>query len=508
MMIEPIINHFAITLKELLGEHSLTAFVPDLEVQGMTLDSRDVESGFVFIALQGQFDHGLAYAETAIRRGAIAVICDAECDQYCQQILSRLMSNTICIQVFDLQNKLGEMASRFYEYPSAELFITGVTGTDGKTSVSHFIAQALNSNQAAGVIGTLGNGPVNSLSNSTHTTPDVISVHRMLADFKQQGITNVSIEVSSHGLDQKRSANVDFDVVVLTNFTRDHLDYHGDIESYKQAKKQLFIENSEKTFVLNIDDEFGVELYTEFKNNKHIWLYGLSREKACQAEHFAYADDICNEINGLSFMLHSNKGQSRVHLRLLGEFNVYNVLACFCVLLENGINFNVAIKYIENLHTVPGRMELIKSEQKPSVVIDYAHTPEALSQALINVRKHTEGKVVCVFGCGGDRDTGKRPLMGKVAESLSDLIYITNDNPRTESPEQILDDITQGLTHHAQMIIEMDREKAIQQAINLATVNDLVLIAGKGHEQYQIIGKNKITFSDKAIAMNALELKA
>ncbi len=507
MMIEPIINHFAITLKQLLGEHSITAFAPDLEIQGMTLDSRDVEQGYVFIALQGRFDHGLAHAEAAIRRGAIAIICDAECDQYCQQILSRLMPSTVCVRVYDLQNKLGEMASRFYEQPSAELFVTGVTGTDGKTSVSHFIAQALNSDQAAGVIGTLGNGPVNSLSDSTHTTPDVISVHRMLANFKQQGINNVSIEVSSHGLDQKRSANVDFNVVILTNFTRDHLDYHGDIESYKQAKKRLFIENAKKTFVLNIDDEFGAELYAEFKTNKQIWLYGLNKNKASQAEFFVYASDISNELSGISFMLHSSKGQSQINLQLIGEFNVYNVLACFCVLLENGINFNVAVKYIENLHTVSGRMELVKIINKPSVVIDYAHTPEALSQALISVRKHTEGKVICVFGCGGDRDTGKRPLMGKVAESLSDLIFITNDNPRTESPEQIMDDIIQGLTNHAQMIVEMDREKAIQQAINLATENDLILIAGKGHEQYQIIGKNKIAFSDKTIALNALELK-
>lgn len=498
-------NSTAVTLKQLLAGLPVCDYLPEIEVKGLALDSRKVEQGYIFVALEGQFDHGLAYAEAAISRGAVVVLCDAKFDQYCQQILSKLMSRAICVPVRDLQNKLAAMVSEFYGKPSEKLFISGVTGTDGKTSVSHFIAQAMNQAYgSAAVIGTLGNGLVNRLEESSRTTPDVISVHKILADFYQQGVAHVAMEVSSHGLDQKRSASVDFDVAVLTNLSRDHLDYHGDIASYKQAKKKLFVEGNKKSLVLNIDDDFGVELYEENKDIAPVWLYGLNEEKVKLSSSYAYATNIHNDIHGMHFMLESSHGVSNVGVELIGEFNVYNVLACFCVLLESGINFNHAIKYIEKLRTVPGRMELIRNENNPSVVIDYAHTPEALAQALTNVRKHTTGKVICVFGCGGDRDTGKRALMAQAAEKLSDLVIITNDNPRTEKPEKIIDDIKQGITNELQLIVEMDRQKAIQHAIEIATTDDLVLIAGKGHELYQIIGDVKKDFSDKNVALKSL----
>lgn len=498
-------NHSVMTLKQLLSDFCVSDYLPEIEVKGLALDSRKIEPGYVFVALEGEFDHGLAYAEAAISRGAVAVLCDAKFDQYCQQILSKLMSRAICVPVRNLPNKLGTMAARFYGEPSEKIFISGVTGTDGKTSVSHFIAQAMNQAYgSAAVVGTLGNGLINDLEESSHTTPDVVSIHEMLSDFYHKGIGHVAMEVSSHGLDQKRSAGVEFDVAVLTNLSRDHLDYHGDVESYKQAKKKLFTESNKKTLVLNIDDSFGAELYAERKDINSIWLYGLDEKTVKQSGLFAYATDIHNEVNGISFMLNSSQGVSQVNIKLIGEFNVYNALACFCVLLESGINFNHAIKYIEKLHTVPGRMELFVNENKPSVVVDYAHTPEALSQALINVRKHVTGKVICVFGCGGDRDTGKRPIMAQIAEELSDLVILTNDNPRTESPEKIIDDVRQGITNELKLIVEMDREKAIQHAIEIATTNDLVLIAGKGHELYQIIGNEKVAFSDKKVALLTL----
>jgi len=256
--------------------------------------------------------------------------------------------------------------------------------------------------------------------------------------------------------------------------------------------------------VLNIDDSFGGELFSETKNNKKVWLYGLSEEKAKQSSHYVYASNVKNKTSGIGFILNSSQGASEVNIQLIGDFNIYNVLACFCVLLENNINFNHAVKYIEKLQTVAGRMELIANENKPSVVIDYAHTPQALSLALKNVRNHTKGKVICVFGCGGGRDTGKRSLMAQAAEELSDLVIITNDNPRTESAEKIIDDIKQGIKNELQLIVEMDRKKAIQQAIKMATKNDLVLIAGKGHEQVQIIGDKKMAFSDKTVALQSL----
>jgi len=500
-------NHPVVTLKQLLSDLAVSEHLPEIEVSGLTLDSRQVEAGYIFIALEGQFDHGLAYAEAAVSRGAIAVLCDAKFDQYCQQILSRLMSRAICIPVRDLSDKLPAMAKNFYAAPSKEMFVAGVTGTDGKTSVSHFIAQAMQlSKKSAAVIGTLGNGLIDELEDATHTTPDVVNVHRMLAEFSQKNINAVAMEVSSHGLDQNRSAGVDFDVAVLTNLSRDHLDYHGSIENYKQAKKKLFTENIKNTLVLNIDDNFGCELFLEIKHNKKIWLYGLTKATAMQSENYVYASDIQNQVSGIKFMLNSSQGKAQVKLNLIGEFNVYNVLACFCVLIESKINFNHAIKYIQKLHTVPGRMELLVNKNKPSVVIDFAHTPEALSQALINVRKHTPGKVICVFGCGGDRDAGKRALMARAADEMSDLVIVTNDNPRNEMPEKIIDDIRQGITNELKLIIEMDREKAIRQAIEVATKDDLVLIAGKGHEQFQIIGDKKVAFSDKRVALSVLEV--
>jgi len=496
-------NHQAdISLKQLLSGLSDCDYLPEIEVKGLALDSRKVKQGYVFVALEGQVDHGLVYAEAAVSLGAVAVLCDSRFDQYCQQILSKLMSRAICVPVRDLQNKLGKLANVFYASPSEKMFVCGITGTDGKTSVSHFIAQAMDQAYgSAAVVGTLGNGVISDLKAATHTTPDVISLHEMLADFYQLGVGYVAMEVSSHGLDQERLSGINFDVAVLTNLSRDHLDYHGDIESYKRAKKKLFAADSDKSLVLNIDDDFGVEIFSENKNNRTIWLYGLNKDRVKQSDSYAYAENIVNQAHGICFMLKSSQGVAEVKVQLIGEFNVYNVLACFCVLLESGINFNHAVRFVENLHTVPGRMELIVNENQAAVVIDYAHTPEALTQALMNVRKHTHGKVICVFGCGGDRDVGKRPLMAQAAEKLSDLVIITNDNPRTENPEKIIDDIRQGITNEMKVIVEKDRKKAIQHALDIATVDDLVLVAGKGHEQYQIIGDKKIGFSDKEVAM-------
>jgi len=496
----------SITLKELLADVCEVEYFPEIEIRGLTLDSRKVKPGYAFVALEGQLDHGLVYAEAALNKGAVVVICDSQFDQYCQQILTSLMVRVVCVPVNNLQSKLGEIANKFFDKPSQEIFVTGVTGTDGKTSVSHFISQAMNKDDCpAAVIGTLGNGLINKLEESTHTTPDVISLHEMMADFKRRGVKNVAMEVSSHGLDQERVIGIDFNVAVLTNLSRDHLDYHGDIESYKQAKKKLFSGEADQTLVLNADDDFGTELFVELGSRKTSWLYGLDEKKVKSSGLYVYASEIENQHDGMRFLLESSHGTAQVTLNLIGEFNIYNVLACFCVLIESGVNFNHAIKRLKKLHTVAGRMELLAISDKPSVVIDYAHTPEALRQALRNVRKHASGKVICVFGCGGDRDEGKRPLMAQAAEELSDLVIVTNDNPRHESPEKIIDDIQKGIKNELHLIIEADRKKAIQQSIAMAAAGDLVLIAGKGHETYQIIGEKKLPFNDKEIALDALE---
>jgi len=495
-----------VTLRQLLSDFCETDYLPDVEVKGLALDSRHVEQGYVFVALEGGFDHGLVYAEAAISRGAVAVLCDAQYDQYCQQILSKIMTMAVCVPVKNLHAKLSHISNKFYGSPSEKLFVTGVTGTDGKTSVSHFIAQAMNSSDTpAAVIGTLGNGLIDQLDESSHTTPDIFSLNNMLAQFERRGATSVAMEVSSHGLDQDRVLGINFDVAILTNLTRDHLDYHGDIESYKQAKKKLFIEDEDRTLVLNIDDAFGNEVFSEFSDKRTIWLYGLNEVQAKQSKLFAYANHVENHSEGMRFMLVSSHGSAEVNLGLIGEFNIYNALACFCVLLQSGMNFNYAIKRIEKLQTVAGRMEIISEADKPVVVIDYAHTPEALSQALRNVRKHVIGKIICVFGCGGDRDAGKRPMMAQVADELSDLVILTSDNPRNEDPAQIIDEIRQGISSELKLIVEEDRARAIQQAIGMASIDDLILIAGKGHEEYQIIANKKIPFSDKQKAIESLE---
>lgn len=498
-------QHQSTPLKQLLDGLCVTDYLPEVEVYGLTLDSRKVEPGYAFVAMEGQFDHGLAYAEMAIERGAVVVFCDADFDQYCQQILSKIMTRVMCVPVKNLQRKLGVIASRLYAYPADELLITGITGTDGKTSVSHFVAQALNTSESpAAIIGTLGNGLLNALEESTHTTPDVISVHEMLFNYHQAGATSVAMEVSSHGLDQNRVAEVAFDVAVLTNLSRDHLDYHGTIESYKQAKRKLFSNSAAKSLVLNIDDSFGQEVFELHADDRPVWLYGFDKKRVEQSKLYAYAENVELKSDGMSFMLCSSLGVAPVSLKLIGEFNIYNALACFCVCVQSGMNFNHAIKRLEKLTTVAGRMEMITVDNAPSVVVDYAHTPEALSQALINARKHVDGKLICLFGCGGDRDTGKRPLMAQVADELSDLMIVTNDNPRNEDPDRIIDDIKAGVANAINLIVEEDREQAIKQAIALASKDDLVLIAGKGHEQFQFIGNKKIPFSDKQVALKYL----
>lgn len=498
----------AMTLSQLLKKVCDSEFLPEIEVKGLTLDSRQVEPGYVFVALEGHFEHGLAYAEAAISRGAIAVLCDAQYDQYCQQILAKISTRTVCVAVKHLPLKLSQIANVFYDYPSEKLFVSGVTGTDGKTTVSHFISQAMqNPESPAALIGTLGNGLINKLDKSAQTTPDMLTLQCMLAQYVDAGASSVSMEVSSHGLDQNRVDGVSFDVAILTNLSRDHLDYHGDLESYKQAKKKLFTNSATKVLVLNIDDALGQELFQQLAGHKPIWLYGMDGDRVRKSESYVYAAQLETHRDGMKFMLHSSQGSAEISTGLIGDFNVYNMLACFCTLLQSGLNFNIAVKRIEKLTTVPGRMEIIAQPNKPVVVIDYAHTPEALSQVLKNIRKHTDGKVICVFGCGGDRDAGKRPIMAQVAEQNADLVILTSDNPRNEDPALIIDEVQQGISDQLKLIVETDRARAIQQAINMASADDLVLLAGKGHEDYQIIGNKKLPFSDRQQALKSLEIK-
>jgi UDP-N-acetylmuramoyl-L-alanyl-D-glutamate--2,6-diaminopimelate ligase len=499
----------SIGLKQLLGDYASLHCLPDIPLTGMSLDSRKIRSGDLFVAIEGQSEHGLAYAETAVSNGAAAVLCDRKFDQYCQQILSALMTRTVCIPVHNLNGKLGEIASRFYGEPSKQLFTVGVTGTDGKTTVSHFIAQAFDClGQSCAVMGTIGNGLVNKLEAATHTTADVIQVHKLLADMLAKGAAQLAMEVSSHGLHQGRVDAVDFDVAVLTNLGRDHLDYHGNMEAYAEAKKKLFQQKNLKSAAINLDDEFGRRLVAELKNKINVWGYTTQTEKNYGLSNIVSVSAIKMHVQGLTMRVCSPQGEADVRLNLMGRFSVANALATLTVLLINGIEFSRAVKSLEQLTTVPGRMQVFSAKHKPRVIVDYAHTPQALESALKSLKEHGAMKLICVFGCGGDRDKGKRSLMAKVAENYADEIIVTNDNPRTEDAEKITADICQGFDDISKVQLIHDRGQAISQAIKNSGEQDIVLIAGKGHEDYQIIGNVKHPFSDTLEVSKCLGVSA
>ena len=505
MMAAMKIEDHQMTLKQLLSDFVSIDCLPDLPVTGLSLDSREIQPGNIFVAIEGQTDHGLVFAEAAVNRGAVAVLCDRKFDQYCQQILSSLMTRVVCVPINNLADHLGDIASRFYGEPSRHMFAVGVTGTDGKTSVSHFVAQALdNSEHRCAVLGTIGNGLINKLQPATHTTPDVINVHRLFAELQQQGASQLVMEVSSHGLDQGRVQAVDFDVAVLTNLGRDHLDYHGDVQAYKEAKRRLFEQPRLKAVVLNIDDEFGRQLATELQNKLEVWVYRTTADELAGIKNQIQADVARADESGIELSIQSPAGTATIHLPLLGYFNVSNALAVLSVLLVKGIDFKDAVKRLEQLKTVPGRMEPFYQKDKPLVIVDYAHTPQALSSVLVSLRQHCKARLICVFGCGGDRDKGKRPLMAEAAEKYADQVIVTDDNPRTENPKDIIAGIEAGFKDSTKHIIIHDREQAIKEAITDATPDDIVLVAGKGHEDYQIVGTEKISFSDVSIVQGLL----
>ena len=376
------------------------------------------------------------------------------------------------------------------------------------TSVSNFIAQALDSeDDRCALIGTIGNGRLGALTESTHTTPDVVRLHELLSEFRSMSVGQVAMEVSSHGLDQGRVNAVKFNVAVLTNLGRDHLDYHGDLESYKNAKKKLFLKDGISAAVVNLDDEFGCQLAVDLKDKIDVWGYTINDKNNCRLtgmKNILRATDVETGSHGLSIHVESNYGSAEINSDLLGEFNVSNVLATLAVLLIKGIAFDDAIKRLHQLKTVPGRVEAIRSVGKPLVVVDYAHTPQALESVLATLKVTCSARLYCVFGCGGDRDSGKRPLMAAVAEQYADEVILTDDNPRTENSDEIIEQIMYGFKDASRVLVIKDRARAIAHAIKAAGAEDIILLAGKGHESYQLIGENKVPFSDMQMARDCM----
>jgi UDP-N-acetylmuramoyl-L-alanyl-D-glutamate--2,6-diaminopimelate ligase len=486
-------------LRELLEGWLPSTEIPNVVIHTLTNDSRQVTKNSLFIACPGVAGDGREHINDAIKRGAVVVLQHVETLQY--QVHDR--EDVLLISLPNLRQKQGELASRFYENPSQAMTVIGVTGTNGKTSCTHFIAQALQFFQkTCGIMGTLGYGFLNQLHHTGLTTSDVVTVHQKLAELRQQGADVVAMEVSSHALDQHRVSGVLFDIAVFTQLSRDHLDYHHDMQSYAAAKTKLFYQPGLKMAVVNLDDDLGLQIAATRASDLQIVGYSLKGQSQVKLPQ-VYCKEIRSKANGFEVYLDTPWGEAVFETALYGEFNIYNLLAVFATLalmlqktLAKEKICSAIAEAFRNIEPVSGRMQRFGGEKSPTVIVDYAHTPDALEKVLQALRLHCKGKLWCVFGCGGDRDSGKRPLMGRVAEQLSDVMILTNDNPRSEDPNAIVQDICAGILEKQNVCVQLDRSRAIHQAITSASACDMVLIAGKGHEDYQIIGKNKLHFSD------------
>jgi UDP-N-acetylmuramoyl-L-alanyl-D-glutamate--2,6-diaminopimelate ligase len=466
----------------------------DVIVNGLALDSRHIKSGDVFVALQGAASHGITFAPSALASGASMVLTEAPPPA----VFKNRDSNVVAVD--RLREHLGEIAARFFGRPSVQLKMIGVTGTNGKTSIVQLLAAALETLGArAATIGTLGAGLVGAIKEGERTTPDVISVQGLLAEFRDAGATHVAMEVSSHALDQHRVDGVEFDIAVFTNLTRDHLDYHGTMEEYGAAKQKLFAWKSLRAAVVNVDDAFGRHLVEELRDDVQQIRYAVDNAAEVRAEKLR-ASDV-----GLEFRLITPWGEGAIATPLLGHFNVYNLLAVAGCLGALGYTFAQIQNALSQLKPVAGRMNRLGGGDAPLVVVDYAHTPDALEQALRSLRAHSGGELICVFGAGGERDQGKRPQMGAIAEKLADRIIVTDDNPRGENGDEIVAQILAGLHQRDRARVMRDRDAAIRAAVCEARRGDVVLIAGKGHEPYQEVGGIKHAFDDAVVARKALE---
>lgn len=477
----------------------LTSLKAQADIQFITADSRQVKAGSLFMAYQGDVADGRSYIAQAIDQGASAVVWEK--DGFIWDDAWKIPNQPI----LGLKNQVGAIASEFYGAPSDQLWMVGVTGTNGKTTCSHWLAQAFTAlGQQAAVIGTLGNGLLSDLSKTINTTPDAIVLQHLLAEYWSQKAKVVAMEVSSHGLDQGRVNGVNFDVAVFTNLTRDHLDYHGDMQAYGEAKKKLFTWAGLKTAVINRDDAFGLTLAKELSaQGREIMTYGLN-EGDVGANDIAVKSIQLSDI-GMTLEVITPKGEATIHAAVIGEFNAYNLLAVLAALLASDVALVDAVKAISVIQPVAGRMQKLGGGNKPLIVVDYAHTPDALAQVLKSLRAqlNPSSALICVFGCGGDRDQGKRPLMGKVAADLANHVIVTSDNPRNETPASIIQAVMSGAGHHATSI--ENRAEAIKYAIHQAKKGDVVLIAGKGHEDYQEVAGVKYPFSDMQVANEILQ---
>lgn len=470
-----------------------------VKVQRLTTDSRSVQAGDTFLAYPGEKLDGRKYIAQAIAAGATSVLWESEgfAWNHKWQVAN--------LGIKELRDKIGELASHVYGQPSQKLWVIGVTGTNGKTSCSHWIAQCLTRlGKKTAVVGTLGNGFLGALEPTLNATPDAVLLQAQMAHFVEQGAQCVAIEVSSHSLVQGRVNGVAFDIALFTNLSRDHLDYHGDMEAYAAAKAKLFHWPSLQYAIINMDDRFGMELAAGLKQTPVTVLgYGLGKGEIS-------GHRLNLSKHGLSLEIITSWGTAKLQSRMLGAFNASNLLGVLAALLASEVPLQDAVGVLQDVQAVPGRLQMLSEKGKPIVVVDYAHTPDALEKVLQALRgilnSGGEARLICVFGCGGERDRGKRALMGAVASRLADAAIVTNDNPRGEAPRGIIEDIARGMQPNYQVV--EDRAMAIYQAIHEARQGDVVLIAGKGHETHQEINGVKLPFNDVEVAKAALNQKA
>ncbi|TKR29785.1 UDP-N-acetylmuramoyl-L-alanyl-D-glutamate--2,6-diaminopimelate ligase [Luteimonas gilva] len=487
----------AMLLAELLPD--VAAVPPELAITGLVLDSRDLRAGDAFVAIAGFGAHGLGFVEQAKAAGASAILFEPPAPQ-------ELPAPDDAIAVPGLRKRMGAMADQFHGQPSRAMTMVGVTGTSGKTSTVQLIAQALESRgKRAGTIGTLGAGLYGAVEPTGFTTPLVLQMHALLAQLRDAGAAAVAMEVSSHALDQGRVDAVHYDVAVFTNLTRDHLDYHGDMATYGAAKAKLFVRPGLRAAAINLDDEFGVSLLAQLPES--VRGIGLSARGNAQAQ--VRAENVALDASGIAFDLVLGDARYPVRSPLLGRFNIDNLLAVAGVLHALGESDEAIAAALPKLQPIPGRMNRFGGDGKlPLVVVDYSHKPDPLQQALESLRGHLRGRLICVFGCGGERDRGKRPQMAAIAEAHAERVYVTDDNPRGEDGDAIVADIVAGFARPQDAVVERNRAAAIARAIGEAGPDDIVLIAGKGHETYQEVAGVKHPFDDSDVARRALEGRA
>ncbi len=475
---------------------------PGITVSDVTLDSRAVTPGALFLAARGRTHNAVRFATQAAGRGARAVLYEE--DETGGSEAPQLGAGTFVAALPQLAERAGVIADRFFGAPSRQLTVAGITGTNGKTTCAWLLAQALPlCGRPAAYMGTLGFGRPPHLTPTLHTTPDAVSVHRQLAALHALGAECVCMEVSSHALDQARVNGVRFATAAFTNLTRDHLDYHGSMEAYGAAKARLFSFPGLAHRIINIDDPFGAALAAQASPAPLVVTARTAARPA--AARFVRAARVTPDPAGLLIGIESSWGSAELAIRLIGEFNVDNALTVLAVLLAWEMPLAQAVRALAACRPASGRMEMFGGRGlTPLAIVDYAHTPDALQKTLRAARLHCRGQLRVVFGCGGDRDAGKRPLMGRIAAELADELIVTDDNPRTEDPAHIVAGILAGIAQRAPLVVEHDRGLAIRLALERSGADDVVLVAGKGHEDYQVYGTTRRPFRDQAVVMDAL----